>query len=203
MNSTTNQSDNEYILVKPNNDGLLASSLTFMVDNYQIWSRENKELQLKVSRQIIEMRKLGLLQEKKYDILVNVFDLKSFILLISNKVETLHGKSRHEKVKIVTEIYDVLIEEYRNWFEICDQRFRNMLSNKLVELRMKYDGILESCKYDILLTEEDKILMYEFHVGKKLNPNLICLVDNDELSKMSQDDRETFCRMANKLFKKN
>ena len=203
MNSTTNQCDNEYILLKSNNDSLLTTSLNFMVDNYQIWSRENKELRLKVSRQIINMRIRGRLLEEKYDLLVDVFDLKSFILSISNKVEKLHGKPRHMKVKILTGIYDSLVKEHRNWFEICDKRFRNMMSSKLVELRMKHDGVLESCKYDILLTEEDKILMYEFHIGKKLNPNLISLVDNDELSKMSQDDRETFCRMANKLFKKN
>ena len=194
MNSTItiNRYDNE----------LLAIALNFMVDNYQSWTREDKKLRETVAKHIRTLRDRSRLLEKRYDILSYVFDHNSFVEILRRKMESLSGKSRGQKIAIVTQIYDLLLTEYANWSRLADQKFKNTVSNKLVELRTENEGFLEGQQYDILLTDEDKVVLQEINNGKRLRSYLCCLFNGDEISKISKEDIQIFFRLANKILKK-
>ena len=194
MNSTItiNRYDNE----------LLAIALNFMVDNYQSWTREDKKLRETVAKHIRTLRDRSRLLEKRYDILSYVFDHNSFVEILRRKMESLSGKSRGQKIAIVTQIYDLLLTEYANWSRLADQKFKNTVSNKLVELRTENEGFLEGQQYDILLTDEDKVVLQEINNGKRLRSDLCCLFNGDEISKISKEDIQIFFRLANKILKK-
>ena len=190
MNSTNNQVDNN-MLVKSIEDCLLETTLNFMVDNFQTWSWKDIKLRKKVSDQIKDKRMKGQLQNIRYNVLLGVFDPPSFINFIRGKINTLSGSTRQVKITIITEIFDVFVKHHSNWFKISDQNFKESVSSKLVVLREKY-GILEDCKYDILLTEDDKILCL----------HLIPMVDKQKLSKYPSKEIFAFFRMANDLMKR-
>lgn len=200
MNSTNNQVDNN-MLVKSIEDCLLEITLNFMVDNFQTWSWKDIKLRKKVSDQIKDKRMKGQLQNIRYNVLLGVFDPPSFINFIRGKINTLSGSPRQVKITIITEIFDVFVKHHSNWYKISDQNFKESVSGKLVVLREKY-GILEDCKYDILLTEDDKILLHKIKEGQLLCLHLIPMIDKQKLSKYPSKEIFAFFRMANDLMKK-
>jgi hypothetical protein len=136
----------------------LVSVLNFMVDNHQLLIRD-RELHRNVSKEVITLRKSGYFRESKYDVLVDVFEFENFKTQIQNRIISLHGKPRAQKIALITEIFDLILKEYSNWINVADEKFKQNVSTKLFEMREKKKGILHDQKYDILLDDITKEMM--------------------------------------------